>query len=176
MEWTSPCLVIFRPENSESTSPWLELASIWKLQLGGSATSISPFFKSTSIGWVGATAVRSWTVPLLSEILTLCLKSSSVMSFCRVESSNGPAMPFASSEPSSIVRRPGSLCRMKLVRDELYRSVWLTLRNLTAPVKSPFTVTVPARSEEHTSELQSRSDLVCRLLLEKKKVSKAQAS
>src|SRR2546421_3609723 len=27
----------------------------------------------------------------------------------------------------------------------------------------------PCRSEEHTSELQSRSDLVCRLLLEKKK-------
>src|SRR2546421_9649159 len=27
------------------------------------------------------------------------------------------------------------------------------------------------RSEEHTSELQSRSDLVCRLLLEKKKTS-----
>src|SRR5216683_3409156 len=29
-----------------------------------------------------------------------------------------------------------------------------------------------ARSEEHTSELQSRSDLVCRLLLEKKKKTK----
>src|SRR5438105_5744224 len=28
---------------------------------------------------------------------------------------------------------------------------------------------VPVRSEEHTSELQSRVDLVCRLLLEKKK-------
>src|SRR5699024_11935304 len=28
---------------------------------------------------------------------------------------------------------------------------------------------VPPRSEEHTSELQSRFDLVCRLLLEKKK-------
>src|SRR2546421_7645130 len=28
---------------------------------------------------------------------------------------------------------------------------------------------IRARSEEHTSELQSRSDLVCRLLLEKKK-------
>src|SRR5690349_23484521 len=27
----------------------------------------------------------------------------------------------------------------------------------------------PLRSEEHTSELQSRRDLVCRLLLEKKK-------
>src|SRR5438034_6482141 len=28
------------------------------------------------------------------------------------------------------------------------------------------------RSEEHTSELQSHSDLVCRLLLEKKKIKK----
>src|SRR5206468_9667283 len=35
----------------------------------------------------------------------------------------------------------------------------------------PQAVDMPAtsRSEEHTSELQSRSDLVCRLLLEKKK-------
>src|SRR5438067_10166561 len=31
------------------------------------------------------------------------------------------------------------------------------------------TATVALRSEEHTSELQSRFDLVCRLLLEKKK-------
>src|SRR5439155_6848114 len=30
----------------------------------------------------------------------------------------------------------------------------------------------PARSEEHTSELQSRGHLVCRLLLEKKKMIK----
>src|SRR5437667_4194327 len=29
--------------------------------------------------------------------------------------------------------------------------------------------TTPTRSEEHTSELQSHHDLVCRLLLEKKK-------
>src|SRR5699024_11837960 len=34
-----------------------------------------------------------------------------------------------------------------------------------------------ARSEEHTSELQSRFDLVCRLLLEKKKINtKTQSS
>src|SRR5690606_42080331 len=32
-------------------------------------------------------------------------------------------------------------------------------------------VTDPPRSEEHTSELQSRENLVCRLLLEKKKLS-----
>src|SRR5690349_22417074 len=31
-------------------------------------------------------------------------------------------------------------------------------------------ITQSARSEEHTSELQSRRDLVCRLLLEKKKI------
>src|SRR5438105_8832127 len=34
---------------------------------------------------------------------------------------------------------------------------------------SPSTSGVCGRSEEHTSELQSRVDLVCRLLLEKKK-------
>src|SRR5690242_21471712 len=37
---------------------------------------------------------------------------------------------------------------------------------LTAPVNAPF------RSEEHTSELQSHVNLVCRLLLEKKKKKK----
>src|SRR5690349_22710693 len=41
-----------------------------------------------------------------------------------------------------------------------------------APSKTGVAVFVPgvaSRSEEHTSELQSRRDLVCRLLLEKKK-------
>src|SRR5205085_6698566 len=32
----------------------------------------------------------------------------------------------------------------------------------------PVSPAVPSRSEEHTSELQSQSNLVCRLLLEKK--------
>src|SRR6478672_6186420 len=39
----------------------------------------------------------------------------------------------------------------------------------TAP-QGPSRACSRARSEEHTSELQSRSDLVCRLLLEKKKL------
>src|SRR5690606_41112873 len=34
---------------------------------------------------------------------------------------------------------------------------------------SPMVLPRPIRSEEHTSELQSRENLVCRLLLEKKK-------
>src|SRR3712207_8233693 len=37
------------------------------------------------------------------------------------------------------------------------------------PPMSPFGMSVAGRSEEHTSELQSRQYLVCRLLLEKKK-------
>src|SRR2546428_9385235 len=52
-------------------------------------------------------------------------------------------------------------------------------RNMLAPSSRCAALTWPAssstttasgliRSEEHTSELQSRSDLVCRLLLEKK--------
>src|SRR5438477_6655131 len=35
--------------------------------------------------------------------------------------------------------------------------------------REPFTIVIPPRSEEHTSELQSHVNLVCRLLLEKKK-------
>src|SRR5438034_6439589 len=37
---------------------------------------------------------------------------------------------------------------------------------------TPRPTTTGSRSEEHTSELQSHSDLVCRLLLEKKKKNK----
>src|SRR3989475_7467516 len=52
----------------------------------------------------------------------------------------------------------------------------LERRKKGGPV-SPELVTIPARrgkaarSEEHTSELQSQSNLVCRLLLEKKKTT-----
>src|SRR2546421_5630878 len=42
--------------------------------------------------------------------------------------------------------------------------------NMAWPWCSPaYATSGTRRSEEHTSELQSRSDLVCRLLLEKKK-------
>src|SRR2546421_4922832 len=43
------------------------------------------------------------------------------------------------------------------------------LRAETGEDVTPGVADVGVRSEEHTSELQSRSDLVCRLLLEKKK-------
>src|SRR5699024_11958424 len=44
------------------------------------------------------------------------------------------------------------------------RTYFLRTGNCTGPASSTL-----LRSEEHTSELQSRFDLVCRLLLEKKK-------
>src|SRR2546421_8501792 len=56
-----------------------------------------------------------------------------------------------------------------------YTTLFRSLQNLTPPGARSTTSTISSprggcrRSEEHTSELQSRSDLVCRLLLEKKK-------
>src|SRR5207247_10708178 len=49
-----------------------------------------------------------------------------------------------------------------------------SLRGTSVPLQRPAgtcdrRAEAPPRSEEHTSELQSRVDLVCRLLLEKKK-------
>src|SRR5438067_6083476 len=53
----------------------------------------------------------------------------------------------------------------------LFRSTVDYWRSLTTDAGATFdrTVHIDGRSEEHTSELQSRFDLVCRLLLEKKK-------
>src|SRR3989440_1381002 len=45
----------------------------------------------------------------------------------------------------------------------------MNLRPARAPMSHARSSVSAERSEEHTSELQSRSDLVCRLLLEKKK-------
>src|SRR5437588_3765903 len=60
-------------------------------------------------------------------------------------------------------------------------STWMssmTLRSYSRNAAASVSDTIPAasacRSEEHTSELQSHSDLVCRLLLEKKKNSRVQ--
>src|SRR5260221_3770922 len=73
-----------------------------------------------------------------------------------------------------------------LFRSRWYRIVrppsWMPNR-LPAFTSSPRSSSVmpqrecgPPRSEEHTSELQSHSDLVCRLLLEKKKQLRAYGS
>src|SRR5699024_11685095 len=53
--------------------------------------------------------------------------------------------------------------------DDLMRSITLSF---TTKLILAFLLSM--RSEEHTSELQSRFDLVCRLLLEKKKTDEVQ--
>src|SRR2546427_74765 len=47
--------------------------------------------------------------------------------------------------------------------------LWKALSQLPEGVDAKFFTGFLTRSEEHTSELQSQSNLVCRLLLEKKK-------
>src|SRR5438105_12901654 len=44
-----------------------------------------------------------------------------------------------------------------------------TSETFSSPIPTLHRLKIGRRSEEHTSELQSRVDLVCRLLLEKKK-------
>src|SRR5476649_2554624 len=55
----------------------------------------------------------------------------------------------------------------------LFRSSPTSLASKINPRSTVSRVLSGERSEEHTSELQSHSDLVCRLLLEKKKVPRA---
>src|SRR2546427_5480565 len=67
-------------------------------------------------------------------------------------------------------------------RDSSHRSACARWRRITPTTSRVTTVTSARvtpritrarRSEEHTSELQSQSNLVCRLLLEKKKLLRA---
>src|SRR5256712_8456830 len=70
---------------------------------------------------------------------------------------------------SAVERRAATIPTRRTVKKE-WQAAWL-LRAVTCvdltTLQSDDTPT-NVRSEEHTSELQSRSDLVCRLLLEKK--------
>src|SRR2546427_5260966 len=66
--------------------------------------------------------------------------------------------------PGSVAFAPGTPLA------EVERQVILaTLRQYGSRVAAARTLGIGLRSEEHTSELQSQSNLVCRLLLEKKK-------
>src|SRR5438067_7422826 len=65
------------------------------------------------------------------------------------------ALPISENCSWPPVRSPANTCFPPCFRSS--RAVTRTFRSV-----------LPSRSEEHTSELQSRFDLVCRLLLEKK--------
>src|SRR3712207_9026028 len=65
-------------------------------------------------------------------------------------------------------RVAGRLDRVARVAHRLHWASPLHWRADVAASTAPLAVPLPTRSEEHTSELQSRQYLVCRLLLEKK--------
>src|SRR3712207_8796863 len=72
-----------------------------------------------------------------------------------------------------IYARRGGLLRALDLRRSRERRVPARSRSVQAPGSRGAARPAPqavARSEEHTSELQSRQYLVCRLLLEKKKI------
>src|SRR5438874_9836157 len=83
--------------------------------------------------------------------------------------------PYTTLFRSFFLRNNGA-DRTKLARRCFLAQVFsLTFHGLASQAERPRTKPLkimmsspPARSEEHTSELQSRRDLVCRLLLEKK--------
>src|SRR2546430_10242967 len=71
------------------------------------------------------------------------------------------------SDHGGSLRGPGSHCSVVGLRPSPGRVTRGTVGNLWSPLS------VQGRSEEHTSELQSQSNLVCRLLLEKKKTGES---
>src|SRR2546422_7477510 len=71
---------------------------------------------------------------------------------------------------SAVERRAATIPTRRTVKKE-WQAAWL-LRAVTCVDLT--TLQGDDRSEEHTSELQSRLHLVCRLLLEKKKKNKLQ--
>src|SRR5579859_5071385 len=81
------------------------------------------------------------------------------------------ATPCPSSNPSSEPCLMFLAIEVRLLRS----SARMPRTNTPEALNGEDASACPSRSEEHTSELQSQSNLVCRLLLEKKKKKKKRA-
>src|SRR2546421_9395771 len=67
-------------------------------------------------------------------------------------------------QPSLMMRANNPLAN---AYERHFENIWIQHSRPAQSVRSWRNFFLKSRSEEHTSELQSRSDLVCRLLLEK---------
>src|SRR5207302_2232420 len=85
-----------------------------------------------------------------------------------ISSTCSPSSARSACIRSWMAPRPTSSTRPRPTTD------WLV--TTTTPRPSRRRAESPRRSEEHTSELQSRENLVCRLLLEKKKTYESACS
>src|SRR5690606_39876004 len=110
--------------------------------------------------------------------VSICLASLAPMYSVTSKPLTSPAIWLLSTEASKRVTRP--MPERPWMR--LSQAVWtslptgdtmpnpvMTTRRFTDSAPETGNERGPRRSEEHTSELQSRENLVCRLLLEKKK-------
>src|SRR5690349_23327679 len=103
------------------------------------------------------TSQLSFTDTSPTELYTLSLHDALPIFSAKAKEEAWPKRPISSTSRSSV--RPTPYARVPIPSTS---SSW--------PPTS--TRRCARRSEEHTSELQSRRDLVCRLLLEKKKKSR----
>src|SRR5690606_40963298 len=90
-----------------------------------------------------------WFIPLYSDAQQSQVIQPALNSLTDQEKAEGWELLFDGSDPSP---------KWKGIRDEQFPAKGWAIENGTL---------VLLRSEEHTSELQSRENLVCRLLLEK---------
>src|SRR5207237_4715093 len=83
---------------------------------------------------------------------------ASALNTCRMSASTSPQSPMI-----------GTSTRMFLLIEDGSMSMWIFFEFGENASVRPNSKKIHIRSEEHTSELQSHLNLVCRLLLEKKK-------
>src|SRR5438093_10347619 len=96
----------------------------------------------------------------------MCCKSLSTVFFYKLILNHGDLHSFPTRRSSDLT--PG-FRSMSAKPTEMMRYTSIRSGTPRTRLSGSWTWTVPQRSEEHTSELQSLTNLVCRLLLEKKK-------
>src|SRR3989440_8862621 len=106
--------------------------------------------------------MRLLSVVVIASLLAACERSIEVRGIYVNDDGAGALVPCDQPKTLLTVSDSGLASRYRLQATKPYEPVYVRLRGVRAD----------SRSEEHTSELQSRSDLVCRLLLEKKKKKK----
>src|SRR5699024_11845075 len=108
------------------------------------------------------------TLPLISSSIHPQLLNSALFSYTTLFRSYNSSDIFLYTVPSSIIM----FCNINIQGFGDAGHTFLVLQHQHKPVDNVIVSRVRlVRSEEHTSELQSRFDLVCRLLLEKKKTN-----
>src|SRR5690606_14149354 len=102
------------------------------------------------------------------EVNAIAVRAAARWAICRPRAARSPVGPVARSSASiSALARRAFTHAEPSSRAPPVSPARATAVPLTAGGNEP-TCATSARSEEHTSELQSRENLVCRLLLEKK--------